>query len=144
LVERDLGAIVNVSSVAAFVRSAGSTSYCSTKSWVAVFTEALHLDLKSARSHVVVQALCPGYTYSEFHDALGIDRRRMAPSSFWLTADEVVEASLEGLRRKRLYVVPGWRYRFLTSLVSKLPTSVRLVVETVGTRVRSRKMIEPR
>jgi len=143
MVERDLGAIVNVASVAAFMRNAGSVSYCSTKSWVAVFTEGLHLDLKSSGSHVVVQALCPGFTYSEFHNDMGVDRSRMAPSSFWLTAEEVVEASLEGLRRKRLYVVPGWRYRFLTSLVTKLPTSVRLAVEAAGYRVRSRKLLEP-
>ncbi len=144
MVERDAGAIVNVSSVAAFMRSAGSVSYCATKSWTAVFTEALHLDLKSVRSQVVVQALCPGFTYSEFHDVLGLDRSEMGPSSFWMTADEVVDASLDGLRRKRLYVVPGWRYRFLTSLVSKLPTSLRLAVETVGTRVRGTKRLEAR
>jgi uncharacterized protein len=66
MVPRDRGAVVNVSSVAAFIGSARSASYGATKSWMAVFTEALHLELRAMRSHVSVQALCPGFTYSEF------------------------------------------------------------------------------
>jgi len=97
------------------VRSAGGVSYGATKTWMAIFTEGLHLDLKSANSNIAVQALCPGFTYSEFHDAMGTGRAGQAPKSFWLTAEEVVEASLDGLRRKQLYVVPGWRYRLIYS-----------------------------
>jgi short-subunit dehydrogenase len=55
MVQRDFGAVVNVSSVAAFVRSAGGASYCATKSWMTVFTETLHLELKSRRPNVIVQ-----------------------------------------------------------------------------------------
>ncbi len=71
MVARNRGGVINVASVAAFVRSPGNASYCSTKSWMAVFTEALSLELQAAGSLVKVQALCPGYTYSEFHDTLG-------------------------------------------------------------------------
>src|SRR5882724_11807693 len=85
---RDFGGIVNVSSVAAFLRSAGSVSYCATKSWMAVFTEGLYLELKSIRSNITVQALCPGFTYSEFHDTMGISRQRLAGPKFWLSAEE--------------------------------------------------------
>jgi uncharacterized protein len=141
LVKRDLGGIINVSSVAAFVRSAGGVSYCATKSWMAIFTEGLHLDLKSANSNIAVQALCPGFTYSEFHDAMGTGREGQAPKSFWLTAEEVVEASLEGLRRRQLYVVPNWRYRLLTTLLSKLPTSARIAIEALSTSFRDQKRL---
>ena len=99
MVARDRGAVVNVSSVAAFIRSARSASYCATKTWMAVFTEALYLELRSVGSNVAVQALCPGFTYSEFHDVAGLDRRGLAPAAFWQSAEEVVEASLDGLRR---------------------------------------------
>ncbi|HXN35612.1 MAG TPA: SDR family NAD(P)-dependent oxidoreductase, partial [Opitutaceae bacterium] len=129
MVPRDAGAIVNVASVAAFVRRAGSSSYSATKSWMAVFSEGLHLELRSVGSRVSVQALCPGFTYSEFHDILQVDRKSMAPASFWLTADEVVEASLEGLRKRRLFVVPGPQYKILTALFTKLPVGLRLAVE---------------
>jgi short-subunit dehydrogenase len=137
MVARDFGAIVNVASVAAFVRGPGSVSYGATKTWMTTFTEGLYLELKSVRSHVVVQALCPGYTYSEFHDQLGLDRDRIASKSFWLSAEQVVDASLDGLRRKSLFVIPGWRYRLLTSLVTKLPTGFRLFIESQSRRSRT-------
>jgi short-subunit dehydrogenase len=40
MVARDAGAIVNVSSVAGFMRSAANVSYCATKAWMNAFTEA--------------------------------------------------------------------------------------------------------
>lgn len=136
LVPRDTGGIINVASVSAFVRSPGAVSYCATKSWMTAFTEGLYLELRALPSSVTVQALCPGFTYSEFHDVLGIDRYRRASPSFWMTAEEVVEASLEGLRRRKLFVIPGWRYRLLTAFFSKIPTGLRLALESAAGRAR--------
>jgi len=133
---RDFGGIINVASVSAFVRSPGSVSYGATKSWMTVFTEGLYLELKSVRSHIVVQALCPGFTYSEFHDTMAVDRSQLAGPRFWLSAEEVVDASLDGLRRRKLFVIPGWRYRLLTVLLSKIPTAMRLRVEEAVGRAR--------
>ncbi len=136
MVARDFGGIVNVASVSAFVRSPGSVSYGATKSWMTVFTEGLYVELKSVRSRVIVQALCPGFTYSEFHDTMAVDRSRLAGPRFWLSAEEVVDASLDGLRRRKLFVIPGWRYRLLTIFLSKIPTAVRLRVEEAVGRSR--------
>lgn len=141
MVQRDFGAIVNVASVAAFVRSAGSASYCATKSWLTSFTEGLCLELKGAGSSVRVQALCPGFTYSEFHDRLAVDRRLLAPSAFWLTADEVVEASLAGLGERKLFVIPGWQYRLVVNVLSRMPTRMRLAVEAATSRRRQIKAV---
>jgi short-subunit dehydrogenase len=140
MVRKDRGAIINVASVAAFVRNAGSVSYGATKTWMTAFTEGLYLELKSIESNVAVQALCPGFTYSEFHDAMGVDRLRMAPRSFWMRAEDVVDASLAGLARGQLIVVPGWRYRLLTAFLSALPTSLRIRVEALSGRARSRQL----
>lgn len=137
MVARDFGGIVNVASVAAFVRGPGSVSYGATKTWMTTFTEGLHLELRSVGSQVVVQALCPGYTYSEFHDVLGLDRKRIASDAYWLSAEQVVDASLDGLRRRKLFVVPGWRYRMLVAALTKLPTSLRLLVESRARRSRT-------
>jgi short-subunit dehydrogenase len=136
MTSRDLGAIINVASVAAYIRRAGSVSYSATKSWMTVFTEGLYLELRSTNSSVRVQALCPGFTYSEFHDTMGVSRRSSAPPSFWMTAEEIVDASLEGLRRRKLFVIPGWRYRLLASLLSKMPAGLRLAIEAGAPRRR--------
>ena len=140
LVPRDAGGIINVASVSAFVRNAGSVSYGATKSWMTSFTEGLYLELKGSRSNVTAQALCPGFTYSEFHDKMSVDRRRLAGSPYWLSAEEVVDASLEGLQRRKLFVIPGWRYRLLTTFLTKIPTGLRLLVESVATRRRQQAM----
>lgn len=134
MVAQNSGAIVNVASVAAFVHKAGSASYGATKSWMATFTEGLSLDLKSAGSAVRVQALCPGYTYSEFHDRMHLDRTKVAGGQFWLTAEFVVDESLKGLREGKLFVVPGWRYKALVGAATKLPMKARLSVERVGSQ----------
>jgi short-subunit dehydrogenase len=139
LVAKNEGAIINVSSVSSYIRIAGTTSYAATKSWMTVFSEGIYMDLRSAGSNVIVQALCPGFTYSEFHEAMGVDRSTVSREGYWMTSEYVVEASLEGLRRRKLLVIPNWRYRVLTALVSKLPSSVRLQVEDqIGKRRRRR------
>jgi uncharacterized protein len=140
MVARDFGAIINVASMSAFLRNAGSVSYGATKSWMTVFTEGLYLELKSTRSNVIVQALCPGFTYSEFHDTMAVSRRGLAGPKFWMSAEAVVDASLDGLRRRKLFVIPGWRYRLLTTVFSKLPTAVRLKVEALGGRAKLARM----
>jgi hypothetical protein len=117
---RGKGAVVNVASVAGFVCRPGYTSYYSTKAWINCFTEGLYLELKQARSPVRVQALCPGYTVTEFHDVIKFDRKRV-PASMWTSAEQVVDASLEGLKHDKLFVVPGWRYKFIVLLLRLMP-----------------------
>ncbi len=142
LTRRNSGGVINVASVAAFVRSQGSVSYCATKTWMTAFTEGLYLELKGAGSKVRVQALCPGFTYSEFHDTMGADRSSLASAAMWHSAEFVVDASIQGMRRNQLFVIPGWRYRLLTALISKLPSAIRLRVEAVGGRMRAKQILE--
>jgi uncharacterized protein len=127
---RGRGAIINVSSVAGFVATPGSVSYCATKHWMNCFTEGLYLELKEAASPIKVQALCPGFTYSEFHDRLGFDRQRV-PAGLWLQADDVVGQSLRGLERGQLFVVTGWKYRLAVVLTKVLPAPF---VRSINTR----------
>jgi hypothetical protein len=120
---RGKGAVVNVASVAAFICRPGNTSYYSTKAWIICFTEGLYLELKQARLPVRVQALCPGYTLTEFHDVMGFDRNQV-PASWWTPVEQVVDSSLKGLQRGKLFVVPGWRYKFIVALLRLIPRPV--------------------
>ena len=70
------------------------------------------MELSGTGKSITVQALCPGYTLSEFHDRIKMDRSRI-PSSLWMTADFVVRESLAGFDRGQVFVIPGWRYRAL-------------------------------
>jgi short-subunit dehydrogenase len=121
---RGSGAVVNVSSVAAFANSPGNVSYCSTKAWMNSFSEGLDIELRGIRSSVQVQALCPGFTVTEFHQTLGVDRK-LIPAWLWMNADEVVETSLRALRRRKVIVVPGWQYRATVAVMRHLPWWMR-------------------
>lgn len=120
MVRRNRGGVINVSSVAAFGQSPGNVSYCATKAWINVFTSALDLDLRSAGSAVKVQALCPGFTYSDFHDTLGVDRNKI-PRALWLEAEYVVDESLRAFDRGQVIAIPAWRYKAIARLLSLLP-----------------------
>lgn len=137
MVARGEGAVINVSSVAAFFRSAGNVSYCATKGWMCDFSEALRLELDDAKSPVVVQALCPGFTYTEFHDVLGVSRQALG-RGWWMPADFVVEESLRGLGRRKLFVIPGWRYKLLVAVGTRLPVGLRIAMERMSAHRRHR------
>jgi len=128
------GDVINVSSVAGFFPTSGGPTYAAEKAFVTALSEGLASQY--ADRGVRVMALCPGFTYSEFHDTMAVDRSQLAGPRFWLSAEEVVDASLDGLRRRKLFVIPGWRYRLLTVLLSKIPTAMRLRVEEAVGRAR--------
>ncbi|MGC8879104.1 MAG: SDR family NAD(P)-dependent oxidoreductase [Anaerolineae bacterium] len=118
LLARHRGAIVNVSSVAAFFPIPYHIMYTSTKEFIRAFSEALAIELRG--SGVQVQALCPGFTRTYFHARLGIDPDRFyrarGPMKV-MSAEEVVQASLRCLARGDVICVPGTHNR----LVSYLP-----------------------
>ena len=120
MVARKRGSIINVSSVSGFGQNPGSVSYSATKTWMSSFTEGIYMELQSIGSPVRVQALCPGFTLSEFHDTMSFDRTPI-PAWMWMSADEVVDASLRALDRGQLFVIPGWRYRLLVFVMRALP-----------------------
>jgi short-subunit dehydrogenase len=115
--------IINVSSVAAFAPSLQNVSYGATKTWMNRFTEGLAVELAVKSSPATVQALCPGFILTEFHDTAGVDRSAI-PASLWMTGDFVVEESLRGFDRRTLFVVPGWRYKLLVWVLRLLPGSL--------------------
>ncbi|MCC7153086.1 MAG: SDR family oxidoreductase [Bryobacterales bacterium] len=124
-VPRDRGAIINVSSVAAYGRSPGAANYCATKGWINQISEGIYLDLKSRRSNVKIQSLCPGFTHTEFHQTMGVSSGSV-PKWLWLPASYVVRESLKALERGQLFVIPSLRYRVIASALSKAPSALRL------------------
>ncbi len=123
LIDSDCGQIINVASFAALVPGAdGQTLYAPAKAWLVAMSQSLSLEY--ADRGVCVCALCPGFTWSEFHDVTGT-RAQMSklPKWAWLSVEEVVRAGIDGARRGRVLVIPGWRYRWLYRVVRHLPQS---------------------
>jgi uncharacterized protein len=118
MVARGHGAIINVSSVAGFTRSAGNVNYCATKAYLRVMSEALAMEL--AGTGVRVQALCPGFTHTEFHDRMRTKKRYA--SWMWMSSDRVVEDSLRSIERGGPVVcIPGLQYKAIVFLLRHAP-----------------------
>jgi len=114
--EKGAGSIINVSSLSTFVPGRGLAIYGATKAFITYFSQALQAEL--AGSGVEVQALCPGYIHTEFHEGmaeLGFDKTRV-PEEMWMNADEVVSASLAALGTGQVVVVPGENNRALARM----------------------------
>jgi short-subunit dehydrogenase len=119
MVAQNRGAVINVASIASWLISPGNANYSATKAWQRVFTESLAMELKD--KGVYVQALCPGYTHTEFHQRGGMNKKRV-PDWWWMNADRVVAESLRAMDRRRpVVVVPGLGYRFAALVVRFLP-----------------------
>jgi short-subunit dehydrogenase len=133
MIARGRGAVINVSSMAGFQPAPYNATYAATKAFVTSFTEALHEELRG--TGVRVQALCPGFTRTEFQVRAQIDTSSI-PSFAWMSAEAVVDAALAGLRRGEVVCVPGLANRAVATLLGQLPRSVvRRVAGMTGKRL---------
>lgn len=120
------GVIINVSSISAFFPSAGDVNYPATKAYLNTFSQALQAEV--ADSGIIVQALCPGFTVTGFHDTSlmdGFDRDNV-PAALWMSAEEVVRTSLHSLNPNHVICIPGRRYQLLVAATRSGPTSLML------------------
>ena len=128
--ERKSGTIINVSSVAGFI--AGGT-YSAAKSYLTVLSESLNTELKG--TGVIVSALCPGFTRTEFHQR-GRMKMKGLPSYMWLNADKLVAQSWKDAQAHQPVSVPGWQYKLLVVIISIAPRSF---VRQIGMNVRKKQ-----
>lgn len=115
MVKQQRGWIVSVGSVAGLVpASAGHTLYGAVKSLVVRFSQSLALELLPYGVHVT--ALCPGFTYSEFHDVNGMrDQVSRLPRWMWMDAATVARQGYAAVMRGDVVYVNGRANRALVA-----------------------------
>ena len=130
MISDNKGSIINVSSMAGII-PIRSVLYGSTKSFLIDFSEALQDELRA--SQIQVQALCPGFFLSEFHDTDEFSRfsRSSIPKFLWMTSRQVVTESLVSLNKHNVICVPGNLYRF-ASMLSRNSITAGLIKFIVG------------
>ncbi|MDB5440918.1 MAG: family oxidoreductase [Caulobacteraceae bacterium] len=122
MIERRFGRIVNVASVAGQVPGLPvQTLYGATKGFLIKFSQALHQEVSDTGVHVT--ALCPGYTYSEFHDVNGTRAQmsRALPPWMWMGADEVAAAGYEAAEANRAVCTPGAPNKAIVAIAKLVP-----------------------
>lgn len=108
MVERGRGAVLNVSSLAAFLPLPGQAAYGAAKAFVLSYTESLRSELRD--TGVTATALCPGPVATGLDDVAGFsvgERAAVLPGFMWKSADEVARAGIDGLAANKARVVPG-------------------------------------
>ncbi|WP_260482827.1 SDR family NAD(P)-dependent oxidoreductase [Sphingomicrobium flavum] len=126
MIERKLGGILNVASVASFQPGPGMAVYFATKAYVLSFSEALHEEAKPHGVHV--SALCPGPTSTEFGEVAGFGGNK-AVDTLAAQPGPVVTAGIEGLAANKAVVVPGLSNKISAQANRFLPRStIRKIV----------------
>lgn len=122
--ERGWGRIVNLSSLAALAPPAESLLYTGIKSYVLNMSQALDMELKPAGINVT--ALCPGFTYSEFHDVMGTrDQASRLPRVLWQQPDAVVREGWVAVNAGKPICVPGKVNKAIAGVMNPLPRSLQ-------------------
>ena len=104
MIERKVGAILNVASTAAFQPGPGMAVYFATKAYVLSFSEALHEEVRGYG--VSVTALCPGPTATEFGEVAGWGGNGVIDKLSATSAD-VVRAGIAAMDKRRALIIPG-------------------------------------
>lgn len=128
MIGRRRGFVMNVASTAGFMPGPGMAAYYASKAYVLSFSEALASELKG--SGVVVSALCPGPTRTEFQGAAGMEGSPLLERLRYMSAADVARIGYRGLKSGRPVVVTGFANKATTWLPRLLPR--RLTTRIVG------------
>ena len=122
--DRGYGRIINLASVAAWAPQLKGNLYNAAKAFVLDFSQAIDLELKPHGVHCT--ALCPGFTFSEFHDVMG-NRKSVSrlPRFLWMTADEVAQEGFDAVMEGKSVHVNGLVNQGMSQVMAMLPVTVK-------------------
>lgn len=121
LVGRRRGGIVNLASMAAFQPIPFMATYAATKAYVLALSEGLHEEVR--REGVVVTAVCPGPTRTEFTIRADLEKSKLF-STGAMSAADVARLALDGYEAGRAVVVTGAVNHLLKALSLATPRSL--------------------
>jgi uncharacterized protein len=112
MIARRSGGIINVSSISAFIPVGSGSTYSSSKAYLNAFSESLQFELRG--KGIYIQALCPGFTRTEFHQDPSFSRMKSSiPFFLWMGAEQVAEKSLRVLGTGKVIYIPGFLNRLI-------------------------------
>jgi uncharacterized protein len=130
--KRNSGAIINVCSIGSFLPMQSTSLYVATKAFLKIYTQSLYLELKG--TGVKVQALCPGYTESNFAKELytAEQYKRMVTDhkNLGITADKLVDFSLSKLKKNKWVCIPGFMNNAMIWMATVSPSNMYYSVMT--------------
>lgn len=123
MLERGAGGILVSGSAAGNSPIPNNAAYSSSKAFLNTFSEALRVELRSTGVHVTL--LAPGPVSSglpDFVDEAVVDK--VIPGYMWVSTEYAAKASLNGLQRNKMRVVPGLPAKAMSLASTYLPRAV--------------------
>jgi len=133
--------IVNVSSIAGLIGVFGYTAYSAAKFGLIGFSESLRGELKPQGINVSV--LCPPDTdtpqLAEENKTKPEETRAIAGNAGLYQPEEVAEALLKALPKKKFIIIPGMDGKFSVMMKRLLPGLVEFVMDSTIQKVQKKK-----
>ena len=108
MVQRGVGAVLNVASTAAFQPLPGQAGYGAAKAFVLSYTRSIAAELKG--TGVTATVLCPGPVETDFGKTAGFtpkEEKESLPQFMWVSAPEVARTAVAGMDAGKVVVIPG-------------------------------------
>ena len=120
-IKKDSGYILNVCSSAGFMAGPRLNTYYATKNYLTKLTMAINEELRQRKSNVVISALCPGPTSTEFN--------KVAKGTFSIneaSSEYVAEYGIDKMFKGKLIIIPGFKIKLGIFATRFLPTKLLL------------------
>ena len=124
MTKQGCGSIINVASVAGICPLVKDIVYCGSKAFLINFSEALYMEVM--KKGIKVQALCPGFTHTDFHGKLELSKvdYKKIDTLKWMSPEAVVVYSLKRLKKNKVVCIPGFTNRLIVKATRLIPRSL--------------------
>jgi short-subunit dehydrogenase len=123
MLERGSGGILMSGSAAGNAPIPNNATYAATKAFINNFSESLHYEVRGSGVHVTLLAPGPVRTFTvESVDDATTDK--LVPGYLWVSPEQVAKASLDGLARNKMRVVPGLPAKVMSTTNQYAPRSI--------------------
>lgn len=122
-VKKNSGYILNVCSSAGFMAGPKLNTYYATKNYLTKLTMAINEELRKDKINVVVSALCPGPTTTEFN--------KVAHGTFNLksaTSYEVAKYGIDKMFERKMIIIPTLKIKLGVFLTRFIPYRLQLII----------------
>lgn len=122
-VKKNSGYILNVCSSAGFMAGPKLNTYYATKNYLTKLTMAINEELRKDKINVVVSALCPGPTTTEFNKvAYGTFNLKSA------TSYEVAKYGIDKMFERKMIIIPTLKIKLGVFLTRFIPYRLQLII----------------
>lgn len=125
--EKHSGWMLNMSSMSCWMPMPGLAMYASTKSYIRVFSRALHYEMKDYGVGVTVA--CPGGIATDLFGLPKKWQKFAVRIGVLQTPETFTRKAVKKMLKKRKQYINGWLNRFSIFFVGILPTPVRMMVK---------------